>query len=152
MPKYDKDKIEEYLGRTLRATDPIVNRVKESIEEYRSLLKEDPIFLFLEDAINNEGIRNFVNVILLGNQLYSEFTIDRAQNGFLCLRLKNNVVSIQMPQRAHLSFDKVTDQSRLHLVFNLLGLDSPVRLTATGENCAHLLDLMKNHILPQMRL
>ncbi len=42
MPKYEKDKVEDYLGRVLRVTDPIAERVKESVDEFKSLLKEEP--------------------------------------------------------------------------------------------------------------
>lgn len=46
MPKYEKDKVEDYLGRVLRVTDPIAERVKESVDEFKSLLKEEPNLSF----------------------------------------------------------------------------------------------------------
>jgi len=106
MPIYDEREITRYLGE-IGVGHPISARVFELIEEYKSLMDQDPEFVFVENTINNEGISDFPNLGLFSGTTYGDIHITAPNSPLRLINFLNNIDRIGFESHEGMTFREI---------------------------------------------
>lgn len=146
MPKFTKTALSEYRKK-LNLTEPVVERVEFLFHEYDGLIGHTPDFFFLENIVGAEQQQQYTNLIFLTSNLYSEFSMDKSQNKFVCQAL-SSLKWVNFIHRENLNFFSApTDNSRLTVNF-VFGFNMGGQFHAHGQNCAEVLEAIRTYFIP----
>ena len=148
MPKVNDKELKSYFT-SLKCGDETAKRAREIISDHRRLLGKDPEFIFLEDWINEDGNREYPNVVMLTADTYSEGKIDGESNQFYVNILRKSVWHVIFLERLNLEEDVAQANSRVSVKINFHhgGFAS---FDATGTNCAEVIKAIKQYFFVNM--
>jgi len=147
MPIYDGSTVRGYLE-GLRMSALMQSRIEEFVAEYQTTIGELPEFMFVENPIDALGGIDFSNLILLSGNMYVEFSLNQPGRTITLLNIDKNVNRIVMSNLQQSTFNRrFTENSRLTVqIFNSMEVIG--FFEASGENCSHLLEMLKSYFMP----
>ncbi len=149
MPAYDDSMLIGYMER-LDIAERAAERVGRLIQEYQNFTQTSPEFIFIENPVDDLGVVDFSNLILLNGGMYADFSLNDGNRSVTFVNIPRTVNGIVMPIVQNLSFTNITPRSRLTVqICN--GDDVVGYFNAAGSNCADLLELVTKYLVPAIR-
>jgi len=125
-------------------------RAETIFQFYRQLCPEEIVRLFASDYIARDGTRVFGALWFLSENYVMEAKDFMTKDDFDLAPIAKPLPYLRV-QKEDYDFQKATDKSRLHLI---CGINDKVggELKASKENCDFLRDLIREYLLPRMKV
>ena len=150
MPAYDDSMLIGYMER-LGVGERLAERIGRLIQEYQTFTGMPPEFVLIENPIDDLGVVEFSNLILLQGDMYADFSLSDGNRSVTFVNIPRTINRIVMPIVQNLSFTNITARSRLTVqICN--GDDIIGYFNGAGNNCADLLEMVTKYLIPAVRI
>jgi len=140
-----KAESEEYL-RGLGMGDVLLGRVTEIERSVGSLCPEELKYVFVAEYVEEGGMRQYENLFFFSANYAIQATNFASQSEFDIDWLGKSIVNLKLESKEP-DLEKVTDKSRLSVRY-VTEANCHASLRASGNNCAHLLAIVRSCLVP----
>ena len=138
-----KDEFKQYLE-LVKAPEVVIKRAEVIYEFYKNLFGEG-LEMFVSETTTDDGQRHYRALWFFSKQACMEAKDFIGRDNFDFALISKSIDYWEIMNQEY-DFKKVTDKSRMHLVFRLKS-GVQAELNASKENCDSLRDVFKKYIL-----
>ena len=144
-----KPEIKSYCE-SIGLTAPFLKRIEEFHEIITEMIKEEPVEVFIEEYVNEEGVRIYTDASFFSERYYIAINEFLTNDRIFLHNLKVKVESILITKQDY-DFKKATEKSRLNLevryAAQVIG-----HYKASKENCDFLWKVVCKYFIPFMEI